>query len=138
GRGSGVQAAFGLAEAGPAAGAGVFADGYPAGAGGAADGLVAVVGERVDQHAVLGDVGVHLVLGPGGQGVDLDHAAAGVPLDHADVAAVGGLVPADAGGPGVVRGERAGQRFDLAQRAAAVRVPVVQPWAVLGVLLGDG
>ena len=44
---------------------------------------IAVVGERVDQHAVGGDVGVDVVLGPGRDRVDLDHVALGVPVDDA-------------------------------------------------------
>src|SRR6266487_7027197 len=78
GRVTGVQtcalpiAALGLARARPAATARVGAGLDPHGAGGAADRRVTLIDERVDQHAVLFDVGVHLLLGPGGDRVDLD------------------------------------------------------------------
>src|ERR1700733_9052359 len=99
---SGVQAALGLAGPGPAAAARVGALLDPDRAGLAADGRVAVVDQRVDQHAVLGDVVVDLLLRPLHDRVDLDHLALRVPADHAGVAAGVGLVAADPGDPGVI------------------------------------
>ena len=109
---------------GPSGPSGVGARGDAAGAGSAADRRVAVELQRVDQHAVVGDVGVVLLLRPGRERVDLDLAALGVPLDDADVAAGVGLVAADAGGPGGVGRQPARQRLDLADGAARVGVAV--------------
>src|SRR6516164_1356701 len=135
---SGMDAAFGLAGAGPAAAARIGAGLDPAGAGRAADGEVAVVDQGIDEHAVGGDVVVHLLLRPGHDRVDLDHLPPVVPLDHFGLAAVAGLVPAHAGDPRVVVGQRPLQRLHLAQVAAQVGVAPVQPWPELGILLGDG
>src|SRR4029077_10272819 len=132
----GVRAALGLARARPAAAARVGAGLDPHGAGRAADRRVTLIDERVDQHAILFDVGVHLLLGPGGDRVDLDHGPPGVPFDHPGVAAGGRLLPPHTGDPGVVGVERPLQRHALAQIAAQVGVAPVQPGPELGVLLG--
>src|SRR5260370_17061138 len=100
----GMDAALGLARAGPAPAAGVGAGLDPERAGGTADRGVAVVDQRVDQHAVGGDVVVDLLLGPADDRVDLDHLPPVVPLDHLGLPAVAGLVPAHAGDPRVVVG----------------------------------
>src|SRR5690606_40634449 len=91
-----VDAACDRARAGPAAAARVGPVEHPAGAGGASDGGVVVVVQRVDQHAVVGDVVVDVLLRPPGDRVDLDHLPLGVPLHDLDVGAGGRLVPADA------------------------------------------
>src|ERR1700722_13088990 len=135
---SSMDAALGLACPGPAPAARVGPSVDPERAGRAADRRVAVVDQRVDQHSVGGDVVVDLLLGPADDRVDLDHLPAVVPLDHLGLAAVAGLVPADAGDPRVIVGQRPLQRLHLAQVAAQVRVTPVEPGAELGVLLGDG
>ena len=66
---------FCLAGAGPTAAARVVAGRDPASARPAADGREAVVLQRVDQHAVLGDVAVDVVLRPARERRDLDLAA---------------------------------------------------------------
>src|SRR5580698_5524606 len=133
-----MNAALGLSGPGPAPAARVGTRLDPGGAGRAADGGVALVDQRVDQHAVGDDVVVDLLLAPADDRVDLDHLPPVVPLDHLGLAAVTGLVPADAGDPRVIVGQRPLQRLDLAQVAAQVRVAPVEPGAELGVLLGDG
>ena len=74
--------------------------------------------------------------GPADDRVDLDHLPPVVPLHDLGLPAVVRLVPAHAGDPGVVVGQRPLQRLDLAQVAAQVRVAPVQPGAQRGVLLG--
>ena len=133
-----VDAAFGLARPGPAPAARVGPGLDPDRAGRAADRRVAVVDQRVDQHAVDRDVVVDLLLGPADDRVDLDHLPPVVPLHDLGLAAVAGLVPAHAGDPRVVVGQRPLQRLDLAQVAAQVRVAPVESGAELGVLLRDG
>src|SRR3974377_1468708 len=76
-----VDAALGLACPGPAPAARVGPGLDPDRAGRAADRRIAVVDQRVDQHAVDGDVVVDLLLGPADDRVDLDHLAPVVPLD---------------------------------------------------------
>ena len=78
-----------------------------------------------------------VVEGPGGERVDLHHAVALVPFDEPGVGAQGVVLAPDARDPGLVGGELAVDRVDLAQLAAQPRVAVVQLGAVLGVLLGD-
>ena len=60
-----VQAALGLRGTGPTPGTGVLTGGYASRARGAADRAVPVGQQWVDEHAVLGDVGVDVVLRPG-------------------------------------------------------------------------
>src|SRR5580658_7970902 len=134
---SGMYAALRLSGPGPAPAARVGARLDLDGAGRAADRGVAVVDQRVDQHALLGDEVVHLLLRPGDDRVDLDHFSAVVPLHDPGLPPLVGLVPADAGDPGVVFGQRPLQRLDLAQVAAQVGVAAVEPRPQLGVLLGD-
>ena len=97
---------------------------------------IAVVDERVDQHVVVDDVLLELLVAPARQGRDLDLALLGVPADHRRDHAVVGLGAPQAGRPGVVLGQRVGERLDLAQLAAQVGVGLVEVLAVLGVLLG--
>ena len=111
---------------------------HPLGAGRAADRGVAVLEQRVDQDAVLVDVGVDVVLRPGRERVDLDLAALGVPLDDRGVRP--GLGARRGGCPRPRRRTRPapGQRLDLAQRAARSGSRSCSLGAVLGVLLRDG
>src|SRR5215831_6251785 len=83
---SGMNAALGLAGPGPAPAARIGAGLDPARAGRAADRGIAVVDQRVDQHAVGGDVVVDLFLRPADDRVDLDHFPPVVPLDHLGLA----------------------------------------------------
>src|SRR5579862_9573108 len=103
---SSMNAALRLSGARPAPAARVGTRFDPDGASLAADRGVAVVDQRVDQHALLGDVVVHLLLRPADDRVDLDHFAPVIPLDHAGLPPLAGLVPPDAGDPGVVVGQR--------------------------------
>src|SRR5215470_5924896 len=136
--GSGMDAALRLAGSRPPATARVGARLDAGCAGRAADRRVAVVDQRVDQHALLGDVVVDLLLRPAHDRVDLDHLPPVVPLDDVGLAAVAGLVPAYPGDPGVVVLQRALERLDLAQVATQVRVAAEQPRAELRVLLFHG
>ena len=106
-----MDAALGLAGAGPSAAARVVAGGDPARAGPAADAGIAVVDERVDEDAVVGDVGLDLLVAPASQGRDLDLALLGVPADDRRDDPVVGLGAAQAGGPGVVLRQRVGERL---------------------------
>src|SRR5205807_7912805 len=107
------------------------------GAGRAADRGVAVVDERVHEHALGGDEVIHLLLRPADDRVDLDHLPPVIPLHDLALAALAGLVPANAGDPGVVVLERPLQGLHLAQVAAQVGIAPVQPRTELGVLLRD-
>src|SRR5262245_44234995 len=98
---SGVDAALGLGRARPAPAARVGARLDAGCAGTAADRRVAVVDERVHQHAVLTDVVVDVFLRPLDNRVDLHHLAPGVPLHDLGIGSGVGLLPADAGDPGV-------------------------------------
>ena len=122
-----VDAALGLAGAGPAAAARVLARRDPAGAWRAADRRVAVVQQRVDQDAVLGDVVVDLLSVQRASGVTLTICPSCRPTrPRRAITALVGLVPAHARCPRVVAAQRAVQRLDLAQLAAQVGVALVQ------------
>src|ERR1700685_2743750 len=108
-----MNAALGLSGPGPAPAARVGTRLDPGGAGRAADGGVALVGQRIDQHAVGDDVVVDLLLAPADDRVDLDHLTPVVPLHHLALAAVAGLVAAHAGDPRVIVAQRPLQRLDL-------------------------
>ncbi len=84
---------------------------------------------------MLTDVVVDVLLRPLDDRVDLHHLAPGVPLDDLGIGPGVGLLPADAGDPGIVGLERLLERNDLAQVAAQVRVARVQLGAKLRVLL---
>ena len=88
----------------------------------AADRGVALVVQRVVREVVLGDVRPHVLLGPGGQRVGLPQPVAAVPGELGRAGPVGRLVAADAGDPAVGALERALERLDLAQEAAAVGI----------------
>src|SRR3546814_2399651 len=76
-----VDPAFGLVLSGPATGAWVLAGGDPRSAGPAADRGIAVVDQRVDQDAVLGDVTLDVLVAPTRDRRDFDLALFGVPAD---------------------------------------------------------
>src|SRR5690349_8359255 len=76
-----VDAALGLVAADPAAAAGVLTLGDALRAGPAPDGRIAVVLERVDEDAVLGDVLLHVLVRPPRQRRDLDLLLLLVPAD---------------------------------------------------------
>src|SRR3546814_14479336 len=65
----------------PATGAWVLAGGDPRSAGPAADRGIAVVDQRVDQDAVLGDVTLDVLVAPTRDRRDFDLALFGVPAD---------------------------------------------------------
>ena len=132
-----VDPALGLVGAGPATAAGVIAGGDASRARPAPDAGVVVVDERVDEHAVVGDVGLDLLVAPARERGDLDLALAGVPADHGRDDAVVGLRATEPGRPGVVPRQRVGQWLDLAQLAAQVGIGLVEVLAVRRVLLGD-
>src|SRR5664279_1932074 len=92
--GSIVNAALRLGRACPASGPSVLARLDAAGARSASDRSVAVEEQRVDQHAVLSDIGLDVVLCPLSDGVELHHRASCVPLHDPHVLAAGGLVAA--------------------------------------------
>src|SRR6185369_1208860 len=134
----GMQTALGLVEHGPPAGPRVLAGTGPPGARPAADAAVPVLDQRVHRDVEALDVGVDLGLSPVGQRGDLDLSATHFIADVLSAGARRALVPAQAGGPGVVRPKRLLQRSDFAQRAALVRVGGEQPGTVLPVLLAHG
>src|SRR6266705_1181922 len=90
------------------------------GAGRAADGTVALVVERVVGHLEGADVLPYLVLAPVGERIELDDAARGVEFLKFQIGARDGLLAALAGDPGVLALERAIERLDLADVAAAL------------------
>lgn len=90
----------------PSARLGVLPGGDGAGAGTAADRRVAVLQEQVHGHVVVRGVADQVVEAPRGDGVDLDHAVGLVPAHQRGVRARRRLVPADAGEPQVVSGQR--------------------------------
>src|SRR5215210_7594477 len=68
----------------------------------AADALVTLVQERVDGHVVRPHVIPHLLFRPGRHGCNLGSPVALLPRDNLRFSPLGGLLPADAGHPGVV------------------------------------
>src|SRR5579871_2871433 len=117
-----MQAAFGLAEAGPAAGAGVLAGQHGARAMRAADAGIAAVMQRVVVEPALVDVAPHLLRCPVGERVDFDQVELGVPSEFLRRGTGGGLFAADAGDPGTQSRQLAAQRLNLAQVAAGVGI----------------
>src|SRR5438128_11251202 len=123
-QGKRVQAALGLAAAAPPPRPLGLAGGGGAGAWPAADARVALVEQRVIRHAVFPDVAPYVRPTPARQrkhfhdrpAVDL------VILDDLRRRASGRLVLAHRADPGIEPGDRPRERFDLANRAAAVRV----------------
>src|SRR5215210_5745079 len=87
----------------------------------AADALVALMQERVDGHVVRPHVVPHLRFRPVRHGRYLGGLVALLPGDDLRACPLRGLLPADAGHPGVVAVQRPLQGFDLADLAAQVR-----------------
>src|SRR5918995_5098059 len=126
-RGVDGEAALELVRAGPAAGTLVLAHRHRTRAVNAPDRRVAAVVQRVIRNLVHGDVRVDALCVPVDEGLDLPDAVALGPLDLLRVRARVGLSASNAGDPRVVAGERALERLDLADRAAAVDVLLPQP-----------
>ena len=101
------------------------------------DGRVAPVVQRVVRDLVDGDVRLDALGVPVDERVDLPDVVALAPLDLLGVLAGQALLAADPGDPGVVGLERALERLDLADVAAAVGVALPQVRPLLAVLLGD-
>src|SRR5919197_5064215 len=121
-RGVDVDAALELVRAGPAAGALVPAAHDGARARHAADRGIALVVQRVVRNLVHVDVGLNALRVPVDDGLHLPDAVALRPLELLRVRARDGLFATDAGDPRVVRLQRALERLDLADVAAAVRL----------------
>src|SRR5579885_3162091 len=117
-----VDAALELVRVGPAACALLLVRRRRPRAGDAADRAVAGVVERVVRDLVDDDVRPDALLVPVGDRVELPDAVALRPLQLRRPGAARRLVAADAGDPGVVGLERADQRLDLPDVAAAVGV----------------
>ena len=105
----------------PAPGALVLARSHRARARRAADAGISQVVESVVRDVVAVDIGPDLAPGPVGEGIDLDDAPMGlVDLHLSHPGACRCLLPAQPGDPGVEPGERALERLDLPDRAAAL------------------
>src|SRR5919198_1443229 len=133
-----VYPALELVGAGPAAGALLLARCDRTRARNAADRAVARVVQRVVRNLIDGDVGPDALLAPVGERVHLPDAVALRPLELRCGCSARRLVSADPGDPRVVRRERALERLDLADVAAAVGVALPEVGALTCVLLGDG
>src|SRR6266571_4726179 len=104
----------------PAAGAHVFPRKHRARAGRAADRAVALVVEPVVGHAVLAHVAPHFRFAPGGERIEFFDAVGGIEFALAELRAKLAMLAALAGDPGALAGERARERLDLADPAAAL------------------
>src|SRR5258706_1196112 len=104
----------------PAPGANVFARDGGAGAGRAADGTVALVVERVVGHLEGADVFPYPVLAPVGKWIEFRDTPHAVEFLEVQIGAADGLLPALSGDPGFLAFERALERLDLADMAAAL------------------
>src|SRR5258706_2627812 len=104
----------------PASGANVFARDGGARAGRAADGTVALVVEGVVGHLEGADVFPYLALAPVGKGIEFHDTPRGIVFLQLELGARDGLVAALAGDPGFLAFERALERLDLADMAAAL------------------
>src|SRR3990167_7266651 len=111
-----VDAALGLFEAAPTAGALVLAGLHARGAGDAADRGIALRHERMLGKLVSGRMGLEVGGRPVGERVDLDALAVG--LEEIQPRADGILEALAAGEPGVEALKRARQRLGLAGMAA--------------------
>src|ERR1700730_13793347 len=110
----------------PPSGAFVLADEDGTRAGHAADRRIARVVQRVVRNLVYVDVRLDALRVPVHHGLDLPHPVTVRPLDALCICAGQCLLPPDAGDPGVVRRERALERLDLADVAAAVGLALPQ------------
>src|SRR6266540_1402546 len=117
-----VDAALELPRAGPASGALVLARSDGTRARDAADRRVSAVVQRVVGNLVDVDVGLDALRVPVDERLDLPDAVALRPFDLLRIGAGRALLAADAGDPRVVFGQRALERLDLADVAAAVGV----------------
>src|SRR5216683_5638297 len=126
--GEGVEPTLGLTGAAPPSRALGLAGRRGAGARPAADARVTLVEQRVIRHAVFPDVAPHVRATPVRQRKHFDDRAALdlVILDDLGRRAAGGLILPHRADPGVEPGDRPRERLDLANRAAAVRVRLVQ------------
>src|SRR5471030_1006626 len=102
----------------PAAGAHVFARFDGARAGRAAYRWVALVVQGIIGDVVVADVVPDVLLRPVGERIKLGHAVGRIVFLHMQFGARGRLGAALAGDPGLVAGQRAAERFDLADAAA--------------------
>src|SRR3989440_932055 len=126
--GEGVESAFGLAAAAPPPRPlGLAGRGGP-GARPATDARVALVEQRVVGNAVVADVAPHVGPAPPGEREDFDDGVAVhlVVLDQLGGPTGVRLVLPHRADPGVVCDDGALERFDLSDKAAAVRVGLVQ------------
>src|SRR5437763_11613726 len=114
-----VNPALDLVRAGPAS----VAAGAGPGAGGAADRGISLVVQRVVGELVLVDVAPQVLLAPVGQRIHLPDSALLVTLELGRRRPRGGLLPANAGDPGVYVVQRPLQGVDLDLAAAALERP---------------
>src|SRR5215211_1466546 len=133
-----VDAALGLVQPGPPARPGVLIVVNRPGLRLAADALVTLVQQRVDGDVVRPHVVPHLRLRPVRHGRYLGSLVAILPRHDPGGCPLEGLLPPNAGHPGVVTGERLLQRFYLTDLAAQVRGARAHLLAVTLDLLLDG
>src|SRR6266545_2238096 len=122
-----VDAALELVRAGPASRALVLAARDRARARNAADRRIALVVQRVVRNLVDVDVGLHALRVPVDDRLHLPDAVALRPFDLLRVGARHRLLAPNAGDPRVVGRERALERLDLADVAAAVGLGLPEP-----------
>src|SRR2546421_5232641 len=115
-----VDPALELVGAGPAARALLLARAHRPRARDAPDRRIAGVVQRVVRDLVDVDVGLDALRVPVDERLDLPDAVPLAPLDAARTGPRRRLLPADAGDPGVVAGERTLERLDLPNVAALV------------------
>src|SRR3989442_12759946 len=118
-----MDAALDLVRSGPASGTFVLTSADGTRAGDAADRRIARVVQGVVRNLVHMDVGLDALRVPIHDGLDLPDAVVLRPLDALCVGASQRLLAPDAGDPGVVGRERPLERLDLADVAAAIRIP---------------
>src|SRR5579863_7262961 len=126
----GVDAAFRLGPAAPAAGAGVFARRRPAGAGHAADRLVAAPGKRMRRQSGIGIDRRDLLARNARERIEFQPRP--VVLDHRDVGAEAALKTLAAVDPAVEWRQCARQRLDLADPTTGIGIG--KPQFAIGVL----
>src|SRR5438552_12814755 len=121
-----VNAALELLRAGPASRPLVLTRFDRTRARDATDGRIAHIVQRVVRNLVHVDVRLHALRVPVDDRLDLPDVVALAPLDALRVRARERLLAADAADPGVEGLERALERLDLANVAAAVRIALPQ------------
>src|SRR6185295_19964807 len=122
----GMQAAFGLSESGPAAGARIFADLNWTSAMRAANAGVVTIMQRVVRHVVLMHVVPHHLRAPIGDGIDLVETEFIVPFHLAGASPVRRLIATDRCDPSSQAGKSSTQRFNFSESAALVRIAIPQ------------